>query len=351
VPHEAYADSVLRELALRAPTPSSGPLESVFFGGGTPSLWEPAQLGRVLQAILRSFEAVSPDVEITVECNPSSLDAAKAAALRDVGVNRLSIGVQSLDDQRLRFLGRLHDQRLAIDAVRSALSEMPRVSADLMFGMPGQAPRDFLDEVEHLLELPLEHLSVYALTIEPQTQFGELHRKGKLPVAKEDAYADTFLETEALLAERGFDHYEVSNYAKPSQTSRHNQHYWRGGDYLGLGCAAVGCVDGRRYRNHPKPIDYDRWSLTAQRVSELETESELLGPQERVREALMLGLRTNEGVDLAALRERAGVDPRTGRERAIERQQERGNLAFAGERMNVPRSRWLQLDSIVSELF
>jgi putative oxygen-independent coproporphyrinogen III oxidase len=351
VPHEAYADSILRELALRAPDACDGPLESVFFGGGTPSLWEAGQLGRVLSAILGSFRQVRSDVEVTVECNPSSLDAEKAAALRQVGVNRLSIGVQSLDDQRLRFLGRLHDPRLAVEAVRSALSEVPRVSADLMFGMPGQTPQDFLGEVEQLLELPLEHLSVYALTIEPQTQFGELHRKGKLPLAKEDAYADTFLETEAMLAQRGFDHYEVSNYAHPGQTSRHNQHYWRGGDYLGLGCAAVGCWDGRRYRNHPKPDDYARASIQARSSDELETESERLGPQERVREGLMLGLRTSEGVDLAALQRRAGVDPRSGRERAIARQLERGNLAFAGEQVRVPRERWLQLDSIVSELF
>lgn len=347
VPHEAYAEAVLREIAWRAPDGLPGPLESVFFGGGTPSLWRADQLGRVLREIHDVFGAELGSVEVTVECNPSSLDAAKAAALREAGVGRLSIGVQSLDDQRLRFLGRLHDSELALRAVREASREVPRVSADLMFGMPNQAPRDFLDEVSRLLELGLSHLSVYALTVEPQTQFGELHRKGKLTLAKEDAYADTFSATEALLAQHGFGHYEVSNYAKPGEESRHNQHYWRGGDYLGLGCAAVGCMGGERYRNRPKPTDY----FEVATLEALPIERETLDAGARIREALMLGLRTSEGVDLARLGARTGRDPRTGRERALARSLERGNLELNGDVLRVPRARWLHLDSIVADLF
>jgi oxygen-independent coproporphyrinogen-3 oxidase len=325
----------------------SGPLASVFFGGGTPSLWEPAELGRVLRAIRGAFGSHDSELEITVECNPSSLDQRRAAELCDAGVNRLSIGVQSLDAQRLRFLGRLHDGPGALAAVRAALAEIPRVSADLMFGMPEQTPDDFLSEVSQVLELGLKHLSVYALTIEPQTQFGELYRKGRLQIAKEDAYADTFLACEAMLARHGFEHYEVSNYAQPDQTSRHNQHYWRGGDYLGLGCAAVGCVDKRRTRNQTKPAAY----MNAMELTAVVDESEVLDAQAIVREGLMLGLRTSEGVDMQDLEARAGVDPRHGRERALTKQLEYGHLSLTENQLRVPREHWLKLDGIVTDLF
>jgi putative oxygen-independent coproporphyrinogen III oxidase len=347
VPHTQYAEAVLRELDLRATVTGTGPLESVFFGGGTPSLWEPRELGRVLRAIRGAFGSHDEDLEITVECNPSSLDQRRAAELHEAGVTRLSIGVQSLDAQRLRYLGRLHDGPGALAAVRGALAEVPRVSADLMFGLPEQTPADFLAEVAQLLELGLTHLSVYALTIEPQTQFGELYRKGRLKIAKEDAYADTFLACEALLAEHGFEHYEVSNYAQPGQTSRHNQHYWRGGDYLGLGCAAVGCVDRKRTRNRKEPAKY----FAATDIATLEDEREVLDAQAIVREALMLGLRTSEGVDLRELGARAGVDPKHGRERELAKGLEQGRLTVDGERLRVPREHWLQLDGIVTDLF
>ena len=347
VPHVAYADAVLRELELRAGAGLSGPLASVFFGGGTPSLWEPRELGRVLRAIRAAFGAETAELEVTVECNPSSLDAERAAGLFEAGVNRLSIGVQSLDAARLRFLGRLHDGPGALAALRAALAHVPRVSADLMFGMPDQSPADFLAELSQVLELGLRHVSVYALTIEPETRFGELARKGKLPLAKDDAYADTFLATEALLAAHGFEHYEVSNYAQPGQTSRHNQHYWRGGDYLGLGTAAVGCVGKRRYKNQTRPQAY----LDAADLPAIEQESESLDARAIVQEGLMLGLRTSEGVSLRELEARAGIDPRRGRERALARRFERGQLALEGDRLRVPHAHWLQLDGIVSDLF
>ncbi|MET0385444.1 MAG: radical SAM family heme chaperone HemW [Polyangiales bacterium] len=352
VPHQAYADAVLRELAWHAERAPFGELASVFFGGGTPSLWAPEELGRVLRGIREAFGSHSDDVEVTVECNPSSLDEAKAAALRDQGVNRLSIGVQALDAGRLRYLGRLHDAESALAAVRGAQRVMPRVSCDLMFGTPGQPEAAFLAEVEQVVDIGLDHLSIYALTIEPNTQFGELHRKGRLPIAKEDDYADTFIGIEALLARHGFDHYEVSNYARPGQTSRHNQHYWRGGDYLGIGCAAVGCrteSPGRaqRWRNQTDPRRY----LELRDFTQLWAEDEVLNGQDLIHEALLLGLRTEIGVDLAATELRAGVDPRHKRTAAIERGIKRGNLELEGDRLRVPRSRWLHLDSIVADLF
>jgi putative oxygen-independent coproporphyrinogen III oxidase len=352
VPHREYADAVLRELSWHVAAGPLGPLESVFFGGGTPSLWQAEELGRVLDAILNAHGATADSVEITVECNPSSLDAQQAAALRQVGVNRLSIGVQALTEARLRYLGRLHDAAGALAALSAARSVMPRVSGDLMFGTPGQAPEAFISELAQLVELGLSHLSVYALTIEPNTQFGELQRKGRLPLAREDDYADTFLRCEEFMAARGFAHYEVSNYARVGETSRHNQHYWRGGDYLGLGSAAVGCRSigpgrARRVRNEPAPAAY----LAAESLQQLCSFEEELDGQAIVREGLMLGLRTEEGVDLHALAARAGIDPRVRREREIARTLERGNLVCEAERMHVPKSRWLHLDAIVADLF
>ncbi|MCC6874547.1 MAG: radical SAM family heme chaperone HemW, partial [Sandaracinaceae bacterium] len=343
VPHAGYADAVLRELEARAPSVEGRPLTSVVFGGGTPSLGDPRELARVLAA-LRGVLEPEPSLEVTVECNPTSLDRARAAALREAGVDRLSIGVQSLDDGRLGSLGRLHDASLALRALADALAEVPRVSADLMFGMPGQSADDLERELERVLETGVRHVSAYALTIEPGTQFGALARKGKLLIATDDAYAECFARAEEVFARAGLDHYEVSNYARPGEEARHNLHYWRGGDYLALGAGAVGCVDGRRWRNEPRPERYLK-------APGLEVEEERLGPDERVREALMLGLRTREGLDVAALEARAGRPLARGRERALERAIARGDLVLEDGRAFVPRGRWLRLDGIVADLF
>lgn len=255
IPHAGYADALIRELSFRAPHLAKSRLYSVFFGGGTPSLWEPRELGRVLSAIRRASASEHPELEITVECNPSSLDEARARGLRDAGVNRLSIGVQSLDDKELAFLGRLHDRNLALKAIEAAQKSFERVSADLMFALPEQPTERFLGYLDTLLGIGLSHISAYALTIEPATPFGAQARKNLLKPAPDEAYATLFERIEQRFSRDGFSHYEVSNYALPGQESRHNQHYWRGGAYLGLGAAAVGCLPegsgGRRYRNHP----------------------------------------------------------------------------------------------------
>lgn len=345
VPHAKYADAVVRELEVRSSALGDRELKSVFFGGGTPSLWDAGELGRVLGAIRGAFASEDEALEITVECNPTSLDRDKAASLREAGVNRISIGVQSLDAGRLRFLGRLHDPSGALCALRDAVAEMPRVSGDLMFGMPGQRARDFEAEVEAVLETGVKHVSAYALTVEPDTQFGALHRKGKLQLAPEDDYAETFVAAERIFARAGLSHYEVSNYAVPGEEARHNLHYWSGGEYLGLGAGAVGRVGDRRYRNDPRPERY------LEQPAQAEVFEEVLEPADRIREALMLGLRTARGVDLRALREASGVDPREGRERAIARRVERGDAVLEGERLFVPADRWLMLDAIVADLF
>lgn len=347
IPHDAYADAVVAELDRRQPALEGRRLASVFFGGGTPSLWSADALGRVLEAIRTAFAETVDDLEITVECNPTSLDDERAKRLADHGVNRLSIGVQSLSDEKLEFLGRLHDAELAIAAVSAASRAVPRVSADLMFGMPDHDAAELVGHIEALLDAGVRHVSSYALTIEPGTLFGELHRAQKLRVAPEDAVAEMFEAAHETFARRGLAHYEVSNYAAASEEARHNLHYWRGLPYLGLGAAAVGCLDtsqGRavRYRNEPDGVKY---------MAGVGPEEEALGPGELVREAWMLGLRTREGVDARAVEDRIGVDPTRGRERAIERRIERGDLTREGSRYSVPSDRWIVLDSIVRDLF
>lgn len=350
--HARYADAVLRELAGRADALAGRRLVSVFFGGGTPSLWQPQALGRVLDGVLAGFPERADEVEVTVECNPSSLDRGKAAALRAIGVNRLSLGVQSLDDGHLRYLGRRHDAAGALRAVADARAEIPRVSADLMFGMPDQGVADGVAEARRLVDLGLDHVSAYALTIEPQTAFGELHRRGQLPVADDDAYADLFEALARTFAEAGLAHYEVSNYARPGEEARHNLHYWRGGDYVGLGAAAVGRLTAgpgraRRWRNRPDPHRY----LAAAGTAAVEAWEETLEAEDLVREALMLGLRTREGVDLRATGARAGTDPEAARREAVGRALARGDLERDGPRLRVPADRWLRLDAIVADVF
>ncbi len=348
IPHEAYADAVLRELDARRGDLAGRALVSVFFGGGTPSLWAASSLGRVLAAIRDAFPAIAPDAEITAECNPASLTAEVASGFVDAGIDRFSVGVQSLSAEHLKHLGRLHDGAMALRALDTAVSTGARVSADLIFGMPGQTPEALKAEIDAVVARGVEHVSAYALTIEPATVFGALHRKGKLPVAPDDDYATLYLAAEAAFAAHGMDHYEVSNYARPGAESRHNAHYWRGGDYLGLGAAAVGALRsapgvGRRYRNAPLPNDY--------LAGAPEAESESLDGVTMHQEAMMLGLRTREGIEVARAEAQAGLPIAQGREKALARALQEGNLVREGDLLRVPRSRWLHLDGIVAALF
>jgi oxygen-independent coproporphyrinogen-3 oxidase len=361
IPHGAYADAVIAELARRAPELSGRPLGSIFFGGGTPSLWEPRELGRVLGAVLSAFSAEADQVEITVECNPSSFDAERARALIDLGVNRTSIGVQALDSERLRFLGRLHDVDSGLRAVEDAIAAgVPRVSADLIFGVAGQSAETAAAEAVRLAELGPTHLSAYALTIEPGTQFGALARKGKLPLLGEDVVADSFVAVETALERAGFVHYEISNYAREGHVARHNVGYWHGADYLGLGTGAWGTYSTPerriRYRNTPSPDRYlggqDRWAtLDLLTTNDLVSEVEPIEPETAFRERLMLGLRLKDGLDVDAAAAELGVPAWTpARERTASLLIDRGLIRKDGSRLWIPKAAWLFADGTISEL-
>jgi oxygen-independent coproporphyrinogen-3 oxidase len=370
VPHAEYATAVIAELEARAANVGPRPLVSVFFGGGTPSLWQPSELGRVLSAIRAAFPSSAEYVEVTAECNPSSLDYDRARALLDAGVNRLSIGVQSLDNEGLRFLGRLHDADEGLASVQAALSaSIPQVSADLIFGLPNQSSTAAMAQVKRVAELGVSHLSAYALTIEPQTPFGALHRKGQLPMAPEQAVADSFLAVGETLRGEGFEHYEISNYAREGKYALHNLGYWRGRDYLGLGCGAWGTLTQGaqrfRYRNTPRADRYialgDRLRAadTSIRVypqrldasEALESEVEVLTPEVMLDEALMLGLRLASGVDVEAQATRLGCEAwPAARMKAARRLVAKGQLVQEGGRLRIPEPAWLFADGIIAQL-
>lgn len=366
IDHEGYADAVIREAEARfryleAERGASIPVTSIFFGGGTPSLWAPRELGRVLARLRQLFE-VAHDAEVTVECNPTSLDADRARALVDVGANRLSIGTQSLRSEQLRFLGRLHDPAGAQAAVAAAIAVgVPRVSTDLIFGLPEQSPEDAREQAETLADAGLRHLSCYQLTIEPGTQFGERKKRGLLPMADDGKVADSFLAIDEALERRGLRHYEISNYAEPGQEARHNLAYWRGDEYVGLGCGAFGYVrsgaGGFRWRNAIVPKDYVERTRRVRGSAIAEDDGvtvmrEELTPDALLRERIMLGIRVADGVDLARAARDLDVDPWTPeRLRAIASLTERGRVVREGDVLRIPRAAWLFADDTAARLF
>lgn len=360
IPHRAYADAVLRELAARLPLLGAEyQLETIFFGGGTPSLWATEELGRVLAGVLSGFAGRRAEaVEITAECNPTSLDLDKARALGGVGVNRLSLGVQGLDAERLSFLGRLHDPQGGVDAARAALgSDMPRVSLDFIFGVAGQSPKQAAAEARALAGLGTTHLSAYALTIESGTDFGARAQKGRLPLLDEAEVADSFCAVDDALTQAGFDHYEISNFARQGHVSRHNLGYWRGHDYLGLGTGAWGTVtlpDRRvRYRNSPSPERYQAsaFGTPFEQGHQSCLVVEAIDAETALRERLMLGLRLSEGLDLRHAALELGVEPLPPKRlRALEKLQKHGRIQSDGGRLRIPKSQWLFADGIISQL-
>ncbi len=361
IPHSRYGDAVLAELEARLPHLERPlpELVSVFFGGGTPSLWDPVVVKRVLSQVRESFPGQLRGVEVTLECNPTSLDAAHAKRLIEAGVNRLSIGVQNLNTERLRFLGRLHDEAGGLRAVRDAIGAgVPRVSADLIYGIHEQGPSAAVDDVGRVLETGVTHLSAYTLTIEPGTRFGAMAARGKLPILEDELVARSYEAVSTRLEQNGFRHYEVSNFARPGEESVHNMGYWQGRDYLGLGTGAFGTVTldtGRlRYKNLLSPDRYmEIWTASpvSAPFSEHLAEREQISPEIAHQEALLLGLRTADGVNLDEVRALRGGEPWTDERKAqIDRLEAQGKLEVDGQWLRIPRRHWLLSDGIIRDL-
>jgi oxygen-independent coproporphyrinogen-3 oxidase len=302
-----FRDALRRELAHEAARIGRRPLASIFFGGGTPSLMSPATVAALIEDARALFDA-TPDIEITLEANPTSVETARLAGFRDAGVNRASLGVQSLEEEALRFLGRRHDAAQAIAALEAARAIFPRLSFDLIYARPGQAESAWRAELRRALALAADHLSLYQLTIEPGTRFATLQARGDFALPEGDDAALLYHATAEEAARFGLLPYEVSNYARPGAESRHNLAYWRYGDYLGIGPGAHQrlLLEGRMLatRRHRAP---EEWAARVERHGHAAVEEEMLTPQDRAREALLMGLRLAEGVDPARIAARAGL--------------------------------------------
>ena len=298
---ERYLAASLRELAFYADFAPGRRVTSVFFGGGTPSLMSPATADSLLAAIDAHW-GIAPDAEITLEANPSSVEAGRFADFRAAGINRVSLGIQSLRDAELRFLGRLHSAAEAREALAIAKAHFPRVSFDLIYARPGQTPAEWRAELTGALAMAENHLSLYQLTIEPGTAFHALEQAGKLHIPENEEAACLYEITQELCGVAGLPAYEISNHARPGEESRHNLLYWRYGEYAGIGPGAHGRLakSGTRYALSGLR-DPATWAAQVEREGHGLERREVLTRAEEAEEMLLMGLRLDEGLQLDRL--------------------------------------------------
>lgn len=303
VDHARWQDALLADMRCEAEVAGGEALTSIFFGGGTPSLMPPALVARLLDEAERLW-GFAPGIEITLEANPSSVETANFAVLAGAGINRVSLGIQALDDATLRFLGRLHDTAEGLEALDIAQRHFARVSFDLIYARPGQTTALWEAELARALSFGTGHLSLYQLTIEPGTRFATMVREKSLIPLDDDAAADLFDLTRAMTAGAGLPAYEISNHARPGEESRHNLAYWRYDDYCGIGPGAHGRRGGMATVRHRKP---ENWLAAIDRQGDGIAEARALQPREQAAEAMLMGLRLGEGVDIARMAKRFGL--------------------------------------------
>ena len=344
---DAWRAALLSDLAHEAALNGGRRLSSIFFGGGTPSLMPPDIVGALIDAATRHWRPTG-DIEITLEANPSSVEAARFADLAAAGVNRVSLGLQSLENEALHFLGRAHDVREGLAALEVAQSTFGRVNFDLIYARPGQSLADWESELARGLSFGTDHLSLYQLTIEPGTRFATLVAQGKLNPADPDHAADLYEQTQAMTAAAGIPAYEISNHARPGQESRHNLTYWRYGDYVGVGPGAHGRRDGLATLRHRKP---ENWMTAVERNGHGLQGEEPLDGRDRAREALLMGLRLAEGVDLDRIARLSGLPVEMLVDRdAVARIAGHGMIRQDGQRLRVDPAGMLLLDAILPEI-
>jgi putative oxygen-independent coproporphyrinogen III oxidase len=306
VAEDRYLEAALRELDFYRELAPGRHVTSVFFGGGTPSLMSAATVDRLLGAIA-SHWTVAPDAEITLEANPSSVEAGRFADFRSCGVNRVSLGIQSLKDEALRFLGRLHNAAEARDALRIAKAHFARVSFDLIYARPGQSAEEWRAELSEALRLAEGHLSLYQLTIEPNTAFFALEEAGKLLIPEGEQAAALYEATQDLCEAAGLPAYEISNHARPGEESRHNLLYWRYGEYAGIGPGAHGrlVTGGARYALSAQR-DPAGWAAQVEQSGHGLELREVLSRRAEAEEMLLMSMRLSEGLRLDRLAALAG---------------------------------------------
>lgn len=320
---------------------------SIFVGGGTPTSLPVRFLEQILGRLHETFD-LAPDAEITVEANPETLTDAKLAMMRANGVNRLSIGVQAFTPTSLEQLGRHHSVERAKRAVRQARAAgFPQISVDLMFGAPGQTLDDWNETLTTAVRLSPDHISTYGLTIEEETVFGRRRREGKLELPDENTHVALYDRAIDVLAQHGYRHYEVSNFARPGAECRHNLIYWTGGDYLGLGPSAHSHHKGRRYANVRSVADYIARLETAQSVVDFE---ERPTREQRIYEAILLGLRLSDGLDIDMFRRQFGENAFRSRKSVIDRLEKTGWVERTGSRLRLTRQGLAVADTVCAEI-
>lgn len=335
-------EAMHRELDERLAELDGEPLRTLYFGGGTPSLCPPEALQRLIDRVVERRPDASFD-EVTVEANPDDLTPEYLARLSDTRVDRLSIGIQSFDDDCLRMMNRRHTARQAAEALREARRQGFRnLTADLIFGIPGFGSESLLRSLAQLLEAGVEHVSAYLLTIEPDTAFGRRASRGELRAVDEEQSEREFLLVHDTLTRAGYEHYEVSNYALPGFRARHNSAYWSGVPYLGIGPAAHS-FDGQTRRWNPSSVtDY---------LAGGKGGGERLTERDRYNEYVMTALRTAEGINLDRLAARFGPQRRENALRTAERFVEAGELVIRGKNVAVPPERFLVSDAVIEAFF
>ena len=346
-----FAAALRAELAWEAARLGRRPLVSIFFGGGTPSLMDPATVAALIADATRLFDATAQP-EITLEANPTSVEAARLADFRAAGVNRLSLGVQALDDAALAALGRRHSVAEATAAFETARTLFPRLSFDLIAARPGQTVAAWRAELRRALALAADHLSLYQLTIEPGTGFAALHRQGKLALPDDDTAATIYDATTEEAARVGLLAYEVSNYARPGAESRHNLQYWRYCDYAGIGPGAHGRVMiGEALLATSRHRAPEPWAELVEHFGHGSSEESPVTPPTRAREALLMGLRLAEGIDAERFFNRTGVRLAAALDAdTLHRALEEGYLASDGSWLRATPEGRKRLDALLAAL-
>jgi oxygen-independent coproporphyrinogen-3 oxidase len=347
VDQERWREALLQDLAYEAAQVPGGRIASIFFGGGTPSLMPPETVAALIEAADAQW-GFADGIEITLEANPSSVEASRFADLARAGVNRVSLGLQALDDEALRFLGRAHGVAEGLAALETAQFVFQHVSFDLIYGLPGQSEAAWDGELARALSFGTGHLSLYQLTIEPGTRFAALAAKGDLRPADPDHMAALYERTQVMTEAAGLPAYEVSNHARAGEESRHNLAYWRYQPYLGVGPGAHGRRGAFATQRHRKP---ENWLAALARNGHGIVEETQIAPADRASEALLMGLRLREGVDLERVAALADLPvDRVVDLGAILRLEQHGLLVLEEPRLRVTPAGMLLLDGILAEI-
>jgi oxygen-independent coproporphyrinogen-3 oxidase len=345
IDQSAWREALLADLAHEARLLQGRTLTSIFFGGGSPSLMEPTTVSALINAACRHWTPAR-GIEITLEANPNSVEAARFADLAAAGVNRLSLGLQSFDDRALRFLGRAHGAREGFRALEIAQKNFRRVTFDLIYALPGETEASWSATLAQALSLGTSHLSLYQLTIEPGTRFASMVARREFEPLDADAAAALFELTDVMTSEAGMPAYEISNHARPGCESRHNLTYWRYGDYAGIGPGAHGRRLGMRTVRHRKP---ENFHSALSRNGHGIVEEAQLSLAEAADEALVMGLRLSEGLDPECTARRFGLDNVVNWTR-VDRLLDSGHLERKGARIALTANGRLLLDHILGQI-